>query len=424
MWCFDTAAPGIANPLAAEASNEQTLRRVILGANIQKDDTRPFSDKKRIAASAKGDYDQDMMLSDERCWDAVTKRNAQKDGQFYFGVLTTGVYCRPSCPAKQPLRKNVRFYEFPGDAERAGLRPCKRCHPLAGRADEAAVEKIRNVCTFIQAHCESGEDLTLEVLAQESGWSAFHLHRTFKAVLGITPKQLLDACRVSALKKQLKHGSTVTNAVYQAGFGSSSRVYENVDKTLGMTPAQYKDGGKNVDISYAYAQTSLGLLLAAATARGLCFVQFGESIDSLMAQLKGEFPQAKLSQTNTNQPEMTAWMDALTKYLQGEPAILNLPIDVKASVFQLKVWRYLQTIPRGETRTYGEVANAIGDPAASRAVGTACGSNQIALVIPCHRVIRGDKSLGGYRWGLERKAALLAAEKPEAEKKRYTARQR
>lgn len=359
------------------------------------------------------------MLSDERCWEAVTERDSKRDGQFYYGVLSTGVYCRPSCSSKLPLRKNVRFYESPGDAERAGLRPCLRCHPLAERGDEATVTKIREICAYIQKHCESGDAVTLEVLAEQADWSPFHLHRTFKAVLGITPKQLLDACRVSALKKQLKKGTTVTAAVYEAGFGSSSRVYENVDKNLGMTPAEYKEGGKDVGISYAYAQTPLGLLLAAATDRGLCFIQFGESVDALMKELKAEYPQAKISESSARREEMAEWMSALTKYLEGEPTALDLPIDVKASVFQLKVWRYLQTIPRGETRTYGEVAKAIGDPGASRAVGTACGANKLALVIPCHRVIRGDKALGGYRWGMERKTALL-----ETEKKRYTARKR
>lgn len=359
------------------------------------------------------------MLSEAKCWDAVTARNAEKDGQFYFGVVTTGVYCRPSCPARQPLRKNVRFYESPGEAERDGLRPCLRCRPLAGRADDAAIEKIREVCAYIQAHCDSGDGVTLETLAEIADWSPFHLHRTFKAVLGITPKQLLDTCRVSALKTKLRQGGTVTAAVYDAGFGSSSRVYENVDKNLGMTPGQYREGGKDVAISYAYAKTPLGLLLAAATDRGLCFVQFGESVDDLMKELKNEYPQAKIAESRAGRREMDGWMKSLTDYLKGEPAVLDMPVDVKASVFQLKVWRYLQTIPLGEVRTYGEVAKAIGDAGASRAVGTACGANKVALVIPCHRVIRGDKGLGGYRWGVERKMALL-----EGEKKRYTSLKR
>ena len=345
----------------------------------------------------------------------MVSRNAEQDGRFYFGVVTTGVYCRPSCPARQPLRKNVRFYENPGAAERDGLRPCLRCHPLAGRADEAAIENVHKLCVFIQQNCETGEPLTLDSLAEQASWSPFHLHRTFKAVLGITPKQWLDACRVKTLKTKLRQSSSVTAAVYDAGFGSSSRVYEQVDQKLGMTPAQYRQGGKGASISYAFANTTLGLLLAAATDRGLCFVQFGDGPEALLAELQGEFPQAKIVESNANPRAMAAWMKALTDYLKGEPTPLDLPVDLQGSVFQLKVWRYLQTIPGGEVRTYGEVAKALGDPGASRAVGTACGANRVALVIPCHRVIRGDGALGGYRWGVERKQSLL-----DDEKKRYT----
>jgi AraC family transcriptional regulator of adaptative response/methylated-DNA-[protein]-cysteine methyltransferase len=360
-----------------------------------------------------------MMLDEAKCWEAVTKRSAAKDGQFYFGVVTTGVYCRPSCAARQPLRKNVRFYETPGEAERDGLRPCLRCHPLKERADDATIEKIRDVCAYIRNHCESGEPLVLETLGEAAGWSPFHLHRMFKAVLGVTPKQFVDACRVAALKTKLRHGGSVTAAVYDAGFGSSSRVYERVDANLGMTPAQYRNGGKNVAISYTFAKTPLGLMLVAATDRGLCFVQFGENEEALVKQLMSEYPEANIARSQADHRDMDAWMKALTGYLKGEPVALDLPIDVRATAFQLKVWRYLQTIPPGEVRTYGEVAKAIGDPGASRAVGTACGLNNVALVIPCHRVIRGDKGMGGYRWGIERKTALL-----DGEKKRYTALQR
>ena len=355
------------------------------------------------------------MLNDQRCWNAVTSRNAEQDGRFYFGVVTTGVYCRPSCPARQPLRKNVRFYETPGAAERDGLRPCLRCHPLAGRADEAAIQNVHKLCAFIQQNCESGEPLTLETLAEQAGWSPFHLHRTFKGVLGITPKQWLDACRVKSLKTKLRQSSSVTAAVYDAGFGSSSRVYEQVDQKLGMTPAQYRQGGKDVNISYAFANTSLGLLLAAATDRGLCFVELGADPETMLAELRAEFPHAKIAESNPDPRVMGAWIKALTNYLQGDQIPPDLPLDLHGSVFQLKVWRYLQTIPAGEVRTYGEVAKAIGEPGAARAVGTACGSNKVALVIPCHRVIRGDRGLGGYRWGMERKQSLL-----DDEKKRYT----
>jgi AraC family transcriptional regulator of adaptative response/methylated-DNA-[protein]-cysteine methyltransferase len=352
-----------------------------------------------------------MMLNETKCWDAILQRSASQDGQFYFGVVTTGVYCRPSCPARQPLRKNVRFYESPGQAERDGLRPCLRCRPLSGRADEETIEKIRQVCRHIREHCESGETLDLETLGEAAGWSPFHLHRTFKAVLGVTPKQFVDACRVAALKTKLRQGGSVTAAVYDAGFGSSSRVYERVDTNLGMTPGEYRDGGKNVSISYAFVKTPLGLLLVAATGRGLCSVQFGENAESLFEELQREYPEAHLSQSPAGEGELAAWKKALTEFLEGETVPLHLPIDVRATAFQLKVWRYLQTIPAGEVRTYGEVAKAIGEPGASRAVGTACGANKVALVIPCHRVIRGDRGMGGYRWGLERKTALLETEK-------------
>jgi AraC family transcriptional regulator of adaptative response/methylated-DNA-[protein]-cysteine methyltransferase len=352
-----------------------------------------------------------MMLNEAKCWDAILQRSASQDGRFYFGVVTTGVYCRPSCPARQPLRKNVRFYESAGEAERDGLRPCLRCRPLSDRADEETIEKIRQVCTHIRAHCESGETLNLETLGEAAGWSPFHLHRTFKALLGVTPKQFVDACRVTALKTKLRQGRSVTAAVYDAGFGSSSRVYERVDTKLGMTPGEYRHGGKNVSISYAFVKTPLGLLLVAATSRGLCSVQFGESHESLLEELHSEYPEANLAETQAAEGELGAWTKALTEFLKGETAPLNLPIDVRATAFQLKVWRYLQTIPAGEVRTYGEVAKAIGEPGASRAVGTACGANKVALVVPCHRVIRGDQGLGGYRWGVERKSALLENEK-------------
>jgi AraC family transcriptional regulator of adaptative response/methylated-DNA-[protein]-cysteine methyltransferase len=352
-----------------------------------------------------------MMLNETKCWDAILNRSAAEDGRFYFGVLTTGVYCRPSCPARQPLRKNVRFYESPGEAERDGLRPCLRCRPLSGRADEESIEKIRQVCAHIRAHCESGETLNLEALGEAAGWSPFHLHRTFKALLGITPKQFIDACRVTVLKTKLRQGRSVTAAVYDAGFGSSSRVYERVDSSLGMTPGEYRDGGKNVSISYALVKTPLGLLMVAATQRGLCSVQFGENAQSLLEELQREYPAAHLAESRAREGDLAAWTKALTLFLQGGAVPLNLPIDVLATAFQLKVWRYLQTIPAGEVRTYGEVAKAIGEPGASRAVGTACGANKVALVIPCHRVIRGDRGMGGYRWGVERKTALLEREK-------------
>jgi AraC family transcriptional regulator of adaptative response/methylated-DNA-[protein]-cysteine methyltransferase len=351
------------------------------------------------------------MLNETDCWNALKIRSAAEDGHFYFGVVTTGVYCRPSCPARQPLRKNVRFYETPAEAERDGLRPCLRCRPLKNRADDASIEKIREIGAYIRAHCDSGETLNLEALGSVAGWSPFHLQRTFKAVLGVSPKQFVEACRIAAFKSNLRKGTSVTAAVYDAGFGSGSRVYERVDSNLGMTPSEYRSGGKDVAISYAFAQTPLGLLLMAATDRGLCSVQFGATENELLQDLEREYPHAKITKTTAARSHMVGWMKALTGYLKGESYAVELPLDLRATAFQLKVWRYLQTIPPGEVRTYGQVAEAIGAPGASRAVGSACGANKIAMVIPCHRVIRGDKTPGGYRWGAERKIALLEAEK-------------
>ena len=281
---------------------------------------------------------------------------------------------------------------------------------LKERADERTLNKIREVCNFIRSHSDSGEDLTLERLGALAALSPFHLQRTFKAVLGISPKQYLEACRVNTLKSQLRNGRSVTDAVYEAGFGSSSRVYERVDSNLGMTPGQYQSGGKGVEISYATAKTPLGIMLVGATDRGLCSVQFGDSVEGLVAVLQKEYPQASISKSTMQNPQFKLWIDSLSHYLAGQAVPPDIPLDVRATAFQLKVWRYLQTIPTGETRTYSQVAEAIGEPNASRAVGRACGSNQVAIVIPCHRVIRGDQTMGGYRWGLERKEKLLERE--------------
>jgi AraC family transcriptional regulator of adaptative response/methylated-DNA-[protein]-cysteine methyltransferase len=351
------------------------------------------------------------MLDNEKCWNAVLNRNAGQDGHFFFGVLTTGVYCRPSCHARKPLRKNVRFYETPAEAERDGLRPCRRCRPLAERADEPTLQKVRQVCDYLRRNCDSGEELSLAKLGDLVGLSQFHLQRTFKAVLGVSPKQYLEACRIAAFKTQLRKGESVTDAVYEAGFGSSSRVYERVDSRLGMTPSEYRAGGKGATISYAFAETPLGRLLLGATDRGLCFLQFGESHDELLAALKREYPLASLEEMRESQsPQFQLWMESLARYLRGDRTSLDLPVSVRATAFQSKVWRYLQAIPEGEVRSYSEVAGAIGEPRATRAVGRACASNPVAIVIPCHRVIRGDRGLGGYRWGLERKRRLLEQE--------------
>lgn len=348
------------------------------------------------------------MLNDDFCWKAVQERDLSQDGRFYFGVLTTGVYCRPSCPARRPLRRNVRFFESPAQAQTAGLRPCKRCRPLETR--DAAAARMEEICRYIEAH--SDETLSLDMLAQRAGMSRFHFQRTFKALLGVTPKQYHDAHRVRDLKTHLKSSADVTAAVYDAGFGSSSRVYERADTRLGMTPKAYRSDGNGVHITYVSFETPLGLLMVGATDRGLCFVQFGERHQELESMLRAEYPNATFEpMREPHDPQFTAWVEALRRHLRGEQPHLDLPADIRATAFQLRVWKYLQSIPYGEVRSYAEVAKDIGKPGAARAVAHACASNVLALVIPCHRVIRGSGELAGYRWGLPRKRALIDRER-------------
>jgi AraC family transcriptional regulator of adaptative response/methylated-DNA-[protein]-cysteine methyltransferase len=357
------------------------------------------------------------MLDEDQCWDAVLRHDRSQDGRFFTGVLTTGIYCRPSCPARRPLRRNVRFYETSAAAEAAGLRPCLRCRPLetAEGVERASRERFEQLCGQIRRRSESGEPWTLEALARDAGVSPSHLQRTFRAAVGVTPRQYGEACRLEALKRQLRAGEPVTRAIYDAGFGSSSRVYERVDSRLGMTPTEYRAGGLGLAISYAAIDSPLGLLMVGATDRGLCFVQFGDSPEALAGELRREYPKAELEAVEEPYSDSFAeWIEALRRHLAGDLSRLDLPLAVRASAFQLKVWAYLQSIPYGQVRSYGEVAAALGRPTAARAVARACASNRTALAIPCHRVIRGTGELGGYRWGLERKRRLLDRERAAA----------
>ena len=272
--------------------------------------------------------------------------------------------------------------------------------------------RIQSLCEYIRTHVDTGDHLTLEVLARQAGLSPFHLQRSFTAVVGVSPKQFADACRMEKLKDGLRSDHSITTAIYDAGFGSSSRVYERVDTRLGMTPREYRSGGRNVEISYVSIQSPLGLLMVGATDRGLCFVQFGESHGELFGRLQSEYPAANLKAMHEpRSAEFNLWMKSLTDYLNRDNPHLDIPVDVRGTAFQLKVWRYLQSIPSGKVQSYSEVAAAIGHPRAARAVARACASNRVALAIPCHRVIRGTGDLGGYRWGLDRKRALLDAER-------------
>src|SRR5215831_6711959 len=278
------------------------------------------------------------MIDATQCWEAVSSRDHSFDGIFYVGVLSTGVYCKPSCPARRPLRKNVRFYPTPKAAERDGLRACLRCRPLD--APGAKQARIHELCRFIETH--AGEPLTLEDLAAKTGLSRFHLQRTFKAMVELSPRQYQEACRLESLKGALKQSHDVTGAVYDAGFGSASRVYERADTRLGMTPNRYRQGGRGLSITYATVDSPLGLLLIAATDRGVCSVQFGDNSEGLLGALRKEYPEAQLEpMSNPPSEEFRQWMEALNRYLEHKQPSLDLPVDVRATAFQMRVWNYL-----------------------------------------------------------------------------------
>jgi AraC family transcriptional regulator of adaptative response/methylated-DNA-[protein]-cysteine methyltransferase len=343
-------------------------------------------------------------------WEAVRSRDARLDGAFFYAVSTSGVYCRPSCPARRPKRENVLFFRRRVEAERAGFRACLRCRPqINGRSDPAAT-LARQVCRYIEEHLD--ERVTLAALGERFGVSPFHLQRTFKATMGISPREYADACRLRSLKHGLRQGSSVTAAMYDAGYGSSSRLYERSTAQLGMTPARYRRGGQGVAIRYATADSRLGRLLLAASGSGICSIQFGDSESAVEQAIRREYPQAELRRDPVG---LRSWTEALLQHLDGREPALSLPLDIQATAFQRKVWKYLMSLPYGSTRSYGQVARDVGEPRASRAVARACASNPVAIAIPCHRVVREDGGLGGYRWGLKRKQALLRLEQRRAE---------
>ena len=345
---------------------------------------------------------------DEGRWNAVMARDAARDGEFVFAVSSTGVYCRPSCPARRPRRGNVQFFSGPEQAERGGYRACLRCKPksFSGNAESNGAKAI---CRFIEQHLD--EPLTLERLGKEFRQSPFHLQRRFKAVLGITPREYADSCRMRMLKRNLQAGDSVTRAMYDAGYGSSSRLYERTASQLGMTPDKYRRGAIAAAIRYTCADSPLGRMLIAATERGICAIQFARSDGELIEGLKREFPFAT---RKSDQAGLQSWVDSLLKHMRGKALDSSLPLDIRATAFQRRVWTYLQSIPFGATRSYSQVAQAIGQPSACRAVARSCATNPVAVAIPCHRVVREDGSMGGYRWGIERKKALLEMERQDS----------
>lgn len=342
---------------------------------------------------------------DEAQWQAVLRKDASFDGQFVFAVSSTHIYCRPSCPSRRPHRERVSFFQLPAQAEQAGYRACRRCHPREVRLVDPQVEIAERVCRLIEE--SDGEPVTLGALSENLGVSSFHLQRVFKNIMGISPKQYAETWRVNKFKQGVRKGEALTSAIYDAGFGSSSRLYESASAQLGMTPATYGKGGRGAVINYAIVDSPLGRLLVAATAKGVCSVMLGDSDESLKADLLKEFPAAEIS---NDQNLLRSSLNAVVDHLKQKSPHLDLPLDIRSTAFQRQVWEQLRAIPYGETHSYSEVAKAIGQEKAVRAVARACATNPVALVIPCHRVIRDDKSLGGYRWGLERKKKLLERE--------------
>lgn len=343
---------------------------------------------------------------EEAKWQAVLTKDACCDGQFVFAVSSTGIYCRPSCGSRRPRRENVSFFQSPEAAELAGFRACRRCRPREARAADPQIQMVRNVCRIIEE--SEGEPVTLPALSEQVGVSSFHLQRTFKSIMGITPRRYAETCRVNKFKQGVREGEGITNAIYDAGYGSSSRLYERASAQLGMTPATYGKGGRGAVINFALVGTALGRLLVAATEKGVCSVMLGDSDEALEANLIGEFPAAEIRH---DEKLLRSSVKAIVEHLKSKSPHIDLPLDIQATAFQRQVWEQLRAIPYGETHSYGEVAKAIGQEKAVRAVARACATNPVALVIPCHRVIREDKSLGGYRWGLERKKKLLETEK-------------
>ena len=342
-------------------------------------------------------------------WRAVLSKNRDFDGQFVFGVSSTHIYCRPSCAARTPRRENVTFFSLPAAAEQSGYRACLRCRPQETPLLDPQIDMIERACRLLE---QGDERVGLDGLSRELGQSSFHLQRTFKNVMGITPRQYAEACRTARFREGVQSGASVTAAMYDAGYGSSSRLYEKAQAELGMTPATYSRGGRDMTISYAIADSPLGKLIVAATSKGICAVRLGDSAVELERDLRNEYPAAQIEEDHG---PLTEAVSQIIDHLNAKLPRIELALDLRATAFQRQVWEALRSIPFGETRSYSDIAKQIGRPKAVRAVARACATNPVALIIPCHRVVREDKTLGGYRWGIERKEKLLASEREVVE---------
>jgi AraC family transcriptional regulator of adaptative response/methylated-DNA-[protein]-cysteine methyltransferase len=341
-----------------------------------------------------------------RFWHATLSRDARADGTFFLAVRTTHIYCRPSCPARRPLRRNVVFFRTREEARQEGFRPCLRCKPDEVAGPIALVERAtRQLAASREDTVRFGE------MARSLGATPATLRRAFLQVTGLRPRELAEALRLARFKKLLRAGKNITDALYETGYGSSSRVYERSNAQLGMTPATYRKGGMGMKIGYSIAKSTLGMVLVAATDRGVSAVYLGDTDAKLIEELRDEYPRAELTAAGHS---FDRWVKEIVQRVEGQPPRVELPLDLQATAFQRRVWQELQRIPAGATRTYSQVARAVGNPKAVRAVARACATNPVSIVVPCHRVIREDGNLAGYRWGLARKEQLLAQEKSAA----------
>ncbi|GAA4339834.1 bifunctional DNA-binding transcriptional regulator/O6-methylguanine-DNA methyltransferase Ada [Variovorax defluvii] len=342
-------------------------------------------------------------VSDPR-WAAVAARDRAADGRFFYSVRSTGVYCRPSCGARQPRPENVAFHASAADAERAGFRPCRRCRPDQPARSEQQAAQVAALCRYIE---QAEETPTLGALAGRVGLSTFHLHRIFKEVTGLTPRAWAAAHRDRRVREALARSGTVTDAIYEAGYNSNGRFYARADEALGMTPARFRAGGADAQIRFAIGQCALGAILVAQSERGVCAIALGDDPDALARELQDRFPRARLIGGDAEFEQLVA---RVVGFVEAPGVGLDLPLDVRGTAFQRRVWQALREIPPGSTASYAEIAQRIGSPTSVRAVAQACGANPVAVAIPCHRVVRSDGALSGYRWGVERKRALLARE--------------
>ena len=348
-------------------------------------------------------------MNDEARWRAVLARDARADGAFVYAVRTTGIYCRPTCPARRPRPDRVVYFAGPDAAERAGFRACRRCRPGADAAPNPQLDRVRRVCRWIE---EAGDGPPgLDALAEREGISPTQLQKSFKRITGVTPRQYAESCRLGRLKAELQHDVPIARAIFGAGYGSGSRVYEGSAERLGMTPATYRRGGQGMTIRYAIADSPLGRLLVAGTERGICAVYLGDADLELEAALREEYPRAEIRRDDA---ELATWVGAVIDSLEGRGSCHDLPVDIRQTAFRTRVYEALRAIPAGTTRTYSEIARSLGQPTAARAVARCCATNPVSLVIPCHRVVREGGALAGYRWGLGRKSSLLERERERA----------